>query len=114
MTIGGRAIGASMGIVYLRAEYAYLRAHLNDVIHRRREAGLLGSDVGGVAGFDFDIVVARGSLGRMLSASWMASRASSVASLDFCGLFAMSVVASFLRRTIATARSDQRAAPRAR
>ena len=30
MTIGGRAIGASMGIVYLRAEYAYLRAHLNE------------------------------------------------------------------------------------
>ena len=61
MTIGGRAIGASMGIVYLRAEYAYLRAHLNEVIHRRREAGLLGKDVGGVEGFDFDIVVARGA-----------------------------------------------------
>ena len=30
MTIGGRAIGASMGIVYLRGEYAYLRAHLNE------------------------------------------------------------------------------------
>jgi len=61
MTIGGRAIGASMGIVYLRAEYAYLRAHLNEVIHRRREAGLLGKNVGGVEGFDFDIVVARGA-----------------------------------------------------
>ncbi len=61
MTIGGRAIGASMGIVYLRAEYAYLRAHLNEVIHRRRAAGLLGKNVGGVEGFDFDIVVARGA-----------------------------------------------------
>ena len=61
MTIGGRAIGASMGIVYLRAEYAYLRAHLNEVIKRRREAGLLGKNVGGVEGFDFDIVVARGA-----------------------------------------------------
>ncbi len=50
-----------MGIVYLRAEYAYLRAHLNEVIHRRREAGLLGKNVGGVEGFDFDIVVARGA-----------------------------------------------------
>ncbi len=61
MTIGGRAIGAGMGIVYLRAEYAYLRAHLNEVIHRRRAAGLLGKNVGGVEGFDFDIVVARGA-----------------------------------------------------
>ncbi len=61
MTIGGRAIGASLGIVYLRAEYAYLRAHLNEVIKRRREAGLLGKDVGGMQGFDFDIVVARGA-----------------------------------------------------
>ncbi len=61
ITIGGRAIGASMGIVYLRAEYAYLRPHLIDVIRRRRQAGLLGSDVGGVKGFDFDIVVASGA-----------------------------------------------------
>ena len=61
MTIGGRAIGADMGIVYLRAEYAYLRAHLNEVIQRRRQAGLLGKNVGGIAGFDFDIVLARGA-----------------------------------------------------
>ncbi len=61
MTIGGRAIGASLGIVYLRAEYTYLRAHLNDVIKRRRERGLLGHDVLGVKGFDFDIIVAMGA-----------------------------------------------------
>jgi [NiFe] hydrogenase diaphorase moiety large subunit len=61
MTIGGRAIGADMGIVYLRAEYAYLRAHLNEVIQRRRQAGLLGKNVGGIEGFDFDIVLARGA-----------------------------------------------------
>jgi [NiFe] hydrogenase diaphorase moiety large subunit len=61
MTIGGRAIGASMGIVYLRAEYAYLHSHLNHVIRKRRKAGLLGQNVGGVEGFDFDIVVATGA-----------------------------------------------------
>ena len=61
MTIGGRAIGADMGIVYLRAEYAYLRNHLNEVIQRRRQAGLLGKNVGGIEGFDFDIVLARGA-----------------------------------------------------
>ena len=61
MTIGGRAIGASLGIIYLRAEYTYLRPHLNDVIQRRRAAGLLGHDVCGVEGFDFDILVAMGA-----------------------------------------------------
>jgi [NiFe] hydrogenase diaphorase moiety large subunit len=61
MTIGGRAIGADMGIVYLRAEYAYLRAHLNEVIQARRQAGLLGKNIGGIEGFDFDIVLARGA-----------------------------------------------------
>jgi [NiFe] hydrogenase diaphorase moiety large subunit len=61
MTIGGRAIGASLGIVYLRSEYQYLRPHLNEVIKRRRQAGLLGHDVMGVEGFDFDIITALGA-----------------------------------------------------
>ena len=61
MTIGGRAIGATLGIVYLRAEYAYLRPHLNEVIKSRRERGLLGHDVMGVEGFDFDIITALGA-----------------------------------------------------
>ena len=49
---------------------------------------------------------------RTLSASWMAESASSVASLDFCGLFAISVVASLLRRTIAAARTVAISGPR--
>ena len=61
MTIGGRAIGASLGIVYLRAEYSYLRPHLLEVVRRRRAEGLLGRDVKGVQGFDFDIIVALGA-----------------------------------------------------
>jgi [NiFe] hydrogenase diaphorase moiety large subunit len=61
MTIGGYAIGASLGLIYLRAEYTYLRQHLNEVIQRRRAAGLLGHNVGGVEGFDFDILVAMGA-----------------------------------------------------
>jgi [NiFe] hydrogenase diaphorase moiety large subunit len=61
MTIGGYAVGATLGIIYLRAEYTYLRPHLNEVIQRRRAAGLLGHDVGGVKGFDFDILVAMGA-----------------------------------------------------
>jgi [NiFe] hydrogenase diaphorase moiety large subunit len=61
MTIGGYAVGASLGIIYLRAEYTYLRPHLNDVIQKRRAAGLLGHNVCGVEGFDFDILVAMGA-----------------------------------------------------
>ena len=61
MTIAGRAIGAKEGIVYLRGEYTYLRPHLNAVIKERRAAGLLGKDVCGVKGFDFDIIVALGA-----------------------------------------------------
>jgi len=61
MTIGARAVGATMGLVYLRGEYSYMRHHLNDVIRARRAAGLLGKNVGGVEGFDFDIIVALGA-----------------------------------------------------
>jgi [NiFe] hydrogenase diaphorase moiety large subunit len=61
MTIGGRAVGATLGIVYLRAEYTYLRPHLNDVIKSRRERGLLGRSILGVEGFDFDIITALGA-----------------------------------------------------
>ena len=61
MTIGGRAIGATLGIIYLRAEYTYLRPHLNEVIQRRRGQGLLGHSVGGVEGFEFDVITAMGA-----------------------------------------------------
>ena len=61
MTIGARAIGAPLGLIYLRAEYAYLRPHLLDVIAKRREAGLLGQNIGGIEGFNFNIMVAMGA-----------------------------------------------------
>ena len=60
MTIGGYAIGADRGIVYLRAEYAYLRAYLEHVLDRRRAAGLLGRAIRGKKGFDFDIRIQMG------------------------------------------------------
>ncbi len=61
MTIGARAIGASLGLIYLRAEYGYLKPQLNDVIRRRKEAGLLGQNIGGIEGFNFNIMVAMGA-----------------------------------------------------
>jgi [NiFe] hydrogenase diaphorase moiety large subunit len=61
MTIAARVIGATHGIVYLRAEYTYLRPHLEGVLDRRREQGLLGRDIAGTAGFAFDIEIRMGS-----------------------------------------------------
>lgn len=61
MTIAGLAIGAGEGIVYLRAEYAYLRASLEEVLNRRREANLLGKGILGKEGFDFDIRIHMGA-----------------------------------------------------
>jgi [NiFe] hydrogenase diaphorase moiety large subunit len=61
MTIGARAVGASLGLIYLRAEYAYLKPHLLEVIKKREKAGLLGQNIGGVEGFNFTIMVAMGA-----------------------------------------------------
>lgn len=61
MTVGGYAIGAQEGILYLRGEYQYLRNHLEEVIATRRRAGLLGKNVAGRNGFDFDVRVQLGA-----------------------------------------------------
>ena len=61
MTIAGLAIGAADGILYLRGEYLYLRPHLEAVLARRRSANLLGRNVAGRDGFDFDIRIQMGS-----------------------------------------------------
>lgn len=61
MTIAGYAIGAAEGIVYLRGEYAYLLAYLEDLLAKRRAAGLLGRDVLGKSGFKFDIRIQLGA-----------------------------------------------------
>ncbi|MBP9024858.1 MAG: NAD(P)H-dependent oxidoreductase subunit E [Phycisphaerae bacterium] len=61
MTIAGYAIGAETGILYLRGEYAYLRAFLEDTLAKRRADGLLGKNVCGKPGFDFDIRIQMGA-----------------------------------------------------
>jgi len=61
MTLAGYAIGASRGVLYLRGEYAYLRAYLEQVLTQRRAAGLLGESVCGKAGFAFDIRIQMGA-----------------------------------------------------
>jgi [NiFe] hydrogenase diaphorase moiety large subunit len=61
MTIAGYAIGASEGILYLRGEYVYLLPFLEEVLAKRRAAGLLGRDILGKSGFRFDIRIQLGA-----------------------------------------------------
>ncbi|MGQ9662078.1 MAG: NAD(P)H-dependent oxidoreductase subunit E [Kiritimatiellia bacterium] len=61
MTIAGYAIGATEAILYLRAEYAYLYAFLEHVLAQRRKQKLLGKNILGREGFDFDIRIQLGA-----------------------------------------------------
>lgn len=61
MTIAGYALGARHGLVYLRAEYAYLWDPLQEVLKTRRALGLLGANICGREGFDFDIRIQLGA-----------------------------------------------------
>jgi [NiFe] hydrogenase diaphorase moiety large subunit len=55
------AIGGSNGIVYLRAEYAYLRDYLEAQLQEMRDQGLLGDNILGRRGFNFDIRIQLGA-----------------------------------------------------
>ena len=61
MAIAGYAVGASEGIIYLRAEYAWLKKKLIDKIEQYRKMNLLGKAVAGIEGFNFDIRVQLGA-----------------------------------------------------
>ena len=61
MTVAGYAIGAQEGILYLRAEYAYMYGFLSAILKERRSQNLLGKAVLGKAGFDFDIRIQMGA-----------------------------------------------------
>jgi [NiFe] hydrogenase diaphorase moiety large subunit len=61
MVIAAHAIGSRHGIVYLRAEYVYLERYLENQLQQLRDDGLLGRDIGGQPGFDFDIRIQMGA-----------------------------------------------------
>ncbi len=61
MTVAGFALGARQGILYLRGEYAYLWDGLQETLDARRGLGLLGNDICGRVGFDFDIRIQLGA-----------------------------------------------------
>ena len=60
MAIGGFCIGATKGLVYIRAEYPLAIHRLQVAIGQAREYGLLGKDILG-SGFDFDIELRYGA-----------------------------------------------------
>jgi [NiFe] hydrogenase diaphorase moiety large subunit len=61
MTLCAQAIGAQTGYLYLRGEYRYLLEPLRQVLQRRRDNNLLGKNILGQAGFDFDIDIHLGA-----------------------------------------------------
>jgi [NiFe] hydrogenase diaphorase moiety large subunit len=60
MTVAGYSIGARQGILYLRYEYRYLENYLNNILYEMRNSNLLGKNIAGKSGFDFDIRIQLG------------------------------------------------------
>jgi len=61
MTLCAGIIGARHGYLYLRGEYLYMRESLEETLATRRRNGLLGRNILGKAGFDFDIEIHMGA-----------------------------------------------------
>lgn len=61
MTIAGYALGAPSGVMYLRAEYAWMLPALHDVLAARRRLGLLGGAICGHDAFGFEIRIQSGA-----------------------------------------------------
>jgi NADH-quinone oxidoreductase F subunit len=60
MTISGYAIGANLGFIYIRGEFAWIADILEKAIEEARARNLLGKGILG-SGFDFDIIVHLGA-----------------------------------------------------
>ncbi len=60
MAIGGYAMGAHTGYIYVRAEYPLAVKRLNIAIAQARERGLLGKNIL-KSGFDFEIFIKQGA-----------------------------------------------------
>ena len=61
MAIAGYAVGATMGVLYVRYEYKYLQKFLENAIEEMRKDGLLGKGVLGHKEFNFDIRIQFGA-----------------------------------------------------
>ena len=60
MIIAGKAIGAHMGYIYIRAEYPLAIERLKVAIAQAKEMGLMGDDILG-SGFNFDVEIRLGA-----------------------------------------------------
>lgn len=61
MALAGYAIGGDEGILYLRYEYRYMKDYLESVLQSMRFQQLLGTNIGGIEGFHFDIRIQFGA-----------------------------------------------------
>lgn len=61
MVVAGYTIGAAEGILYLRGEYEYMFKSLEDYLEEMRKDNLLGNNILGKEGFNFDITIRLGS-----------------------------------------------------
>jgi [NiFe] hydrogenase diaphorase moiety large subunit len=60
MAVAGYAVGAEEGVLYLRAEYTYLKKHLESVLEDMRKKKILGKNIAG-SSFNFDISIKLGA-----------------------------------------------------
>ncbi|MGB7435947.1 MAG: NADH-ubiquinone oxidoreductase-F iron-sulfur binding region domain-containing protein, partial [Candidatus Acidiferrum sp.] len=60
MIIGGYVMGATEGVIYVRAEYPLAVHHLNRALEQAREYGLLGDNILG-RGFKFNLEIVEGA-----------------------------------------------------
>ena len=61
MILAGYATGAKEGIIYLRAEYQYFKEDLEELMQEFRDANLLGKNIQGIEGCDFDLRIQLGA-----------------------------------------------------
>ncbi|MFK5854665.1 MAG: NAD(P)H-dependent oxidoreductase subunit E [Bacteroidota bacterium] len=61
MVIAAYSVDADMGLLYLRYEYKYLLKYLNGILDDMRSKNMLGSNISGIAGFNFDIRIQLGA-----------------------------------------------------
>jgi [NiFe] hydrogenase diaphorase moiety large subunit len=61
MVVAGFTIGAKRGLIYLRGEYTYMLKTLEHYLDRMRTYNLLGKNILGKEGFDFDIEIRLGA-----------------------------------------------------
>jgi [NiFe] hydrogenase diaphorase moiety large subunit len=61
MAIAAYAVGAKRGVLYIRYEYKYLQKLLENALEELRKENLLGKNIAGKKGFDFDIRIQYGA-----------------------------------------------------